>query len=295
MTPNHVASDFFFLEDTYRIADNATRETAPIKASARRTNPSIRFQLLSKNCGFRKVDFRLMPAGLKRHDENRSIYNTKSKIISWTVEWTLVDAANISIIDDLVPETMSLRDALQRMLDKQKKDEAGLVRIGEYAGKNVSDVYVYLRKERTPANKPHYISVSMEDSLEAALKYRVIVEYPTFVVCMAPKPKEEIFTRIQNIEISSSGNSWSLTKSDTGGGDGGGGSVQKMEGEDVKMVSEEDDDSEDGDTDVVDDAGHGHPAKVVSIGGDSSSSSRGGVGVLEASEESRREDGGKRD
>lgn len=74
--------DYSFLEDVYRIADNASRS---IESARTEFKPKTR--RLAQQCKLKNIQLEFMPPGLKRHDSNRTLFLNKFKCISWTVEW----------------------------------------------------------------------------------------------------------------------------------------------------------------------------------------------------------------
>ncbi|KAI9337162.1 hypothetical protein DFJ73DRAFT_15261 [Zopfochytrium polystomum] len=213
-------SDYCFLEDAHRLADNAERENSRLHEKYGRANPApadggrphphqrgfvgvggriagppshpqrpTRLSILQRQCGFRGMAFHSMPAGMKRHQENRSIFQHKSKSIYWTVEWVFSDS-NITIIDHMIPEKLTVKEAVDRVTSISKPENAdNISKLSVYfAGRNLDQCFFYLRKEMIPATSPCHIPIPTvgTTSLRSLLENKTIVEYPTILVFTAP-------------------------------------------------------------------------------------------------------------
>ncbi|KAJ3021257.1 hypothetical protein HKX48_008886 [Thoreauomyces humboldtii] len=192
-TPNDMTSDYLLLEDIYRTADNATRDNerltaqsaAPAGSQLRPPRPSPKHQILVRQCRAREIDLRLMPAGMKRHDQNRSSFVYKSKAIAWTVELDFAEA-RVTRLDHRLREATTLRKIIGAHLDEKFGTAVLRLEIEGYCKAGLEALKVYLRREGTPANKPTYVRLDLDQTLASAIRQETIVEYPTIVVLTHP-------------------------------------------------------------------------------------------------------------
>ncbi|KAJ1985294.1 hypothetical protein H4R34_000115 [Dimargaris verticillata] len=75
-------SDFSFVQDVTRVADLANRQLQ--QQQQRPPRQSTALQAAARQRG---VDLALMPAGMQRHDVNRTRFNHRTKAFLWTLEF----------------------------------------------------------------------------------------------------------------------------------------------------------------------------------------------------------------
>lgn len=187
-------SDYCFLEDVSRRTDTAARENLrPVSrisadgvgmttSSNRGEYKNKTFGRLAKKQGVNVV---IMSRGMKRHEQNCSIWQPKQKQIHWTVEWIFHDATggSLTIIDDRIPERTTLEDALSKHLDPTKENNAATrFRLQEYVTMGSRSVKCVMRKQFVPANKVQYFKLTNTETLSDTLNHRQIVEFPTIDV-----------------------------------------------------------------------------------------------------------------
>ncbi|KAJ3297879.1 hypothetical protein HDU79_001636 [Rhizoclosmatium sp. JEL0117] len=193
-------SDFCFLEETSRVADNAARLTDAILPSKKDRDAlagarvySVREQHLMRNANLRRTRVKLMPKGMSRHEANKSIFHIKSKTIIWTTELIFthpesVPPLKLSVMQHDVKETTTFTQLLATMFAPSTKTVSAdvLFKINAFSSASLDSIHVYLRRENARANEPGYYAVDKNVELKTVLEDKHIVEFPTFLLCLAP-------------------------------------------------------------------------------------------------------------
>ncbi|KAJ3165442.1 hypothetical protein HDU88_004239 [Geranomyces variabilis] len=196
-TPNDMTSDYVLLEDAYRTADNAARDNkrAPQPSSNKpHQRLSQRQSLLSRQCTYNGTTLRFMPKGMKRREQNQSMYVTRSRFIFWTVELLFPECpggeggggAGVSLLCNRVKDKATVRALLAAELEEKEGNALTRHSVKPYIDAGIDALYVYLRKEAVPANTPTYVSLSLDQTLKSALFRQTVIEYPTLVIHTAP-------------------------------------------------------------------------------------------------------------
>ncbi|KAJ3161201.1 hypothetical protein HDU86_007823 [Geranomyces michiganensis] len=207
-TANDMTSDYVLLEDAYRTADNAARDNKRLpqlssittSATSKLHHPRLtpRQALLNRQCTYNTTTLRFMSKGMKRREQNQSMYITRSRFICWTVELLFPEcpagggeggsagAGGVSLLCHRVKDKHTLRAILAAELEQ--KDGNALTRhsVKPYVDAGIDSLYVYLRKEAVPANTPTYVALSLTQTLKSALFRQTVIEYPTLVIHTAP-------------------------------------------------------------------------------------------------------------
>ncbi|KAI8823138.1 uncharacterized protein EV422DRAFT_393443 [Fimicolochytrium jonesii] len=192
-TPNDMSSDYVFLEDIHRTADNASRENTRLTTSHR--PHSIRHQHLLRACRATSTQLTFMPPGMHRHDINQSVYITKHKFLSWTVEIIFPDALTIpdsnrdkpvAVLEHRVKDTTPVKTLLTTVLSPHEGNALLLHQLAPYTAKQADQLFVYLKVEGRPANERVYREVGHGETVRDVLWGERVVEFPTFVVWLGP-------------------------------------------------------------------------------------------------------------
>ncbi|KAK6095956.1 Box C/D snoRNA accumulation [Batrachochytrium dendrobatidis] len=189
-----LTSDYCFLEDVSRAADNATRDNAnsPSLVHANTLHKPARplsymQHLLTKECRSRGTTVKFMSAGMKRHDANQSMYRKKDQTICWTVEWTFVmgeSAAQIRVLDARVDETCTLKAALERLLADRPGNTIQRHNLKKFCSDSGDhSVSVKLLQEDIPVNERMQGSgLDTNLTLRQVLQDKTVIEMPRFIV-----------------------------------------------------------------------------------------------------------------
>jgi hypothetical protein len=106
-TDKDLHSDYHFLTDVERVADNAHREAYKAKLMLRPELPN-HLKNLVRQASFRAVALQIMPATLKRRKQNTTYFNHKDKNLLWRIEFIFHMDGAIILAQDRVPDKMLL-------------------------------------------------------------------------------------------------------------------------------------------------------------------------------------------
>ncbi|KAI8917156.1 hypothetical protein DFJ77DRAFT_429546 [Powellomyces hirtus] len=148
-TPNDMTSDYVFLEDAYRTADNATRDNNRLISETK--SRTGRQQLLTRQCKTLGINIKFMPSGMKRHEQSQSIYLQRQKHILWTIELDFQECDKV-LLSHRINESTPIRDIVA--LHVEERDGNAMTRhtLKPYCDIGVDALHVYLRKEDTPVS-----------------------------------------------------------------------------------------------------------------------------------------------
>ncbi|KAJ3068758.1 hypothetical protein HDU98_008119 [Podochytrium sp. JEL0797] len=204
-TDSHLRSDFCFLEETSRVADNAARDiTDRLGVRLDKEEPqqqvkrqwSVREQHLIKNCGLRGTRVKLMAKGMSRHERNKSMYHLKSKTIQWTIEFDFngIGGSKITVLQHDIKETTTLHELLTKSLTPKTSaiPPEVICQLGEFTSIPVDAIHVYLRRENARANEPQFYCVDQSNDLKTILQDKHLVEFPTFVLRLTELSSESV-------------------------------------------------------------------------------------------------------
>ena len=178
---NHLLSDYRFLEDVSRCADNAVRD--PKSRHKRFRNHIFGMKQKARRKG---VQLRLMPVGMSKRKENTTYYNFREKCFFWRVKLIFVDAdSQPAIIAQRVNENETVCDLLKKYMDPEQADPVTRQKLISYVLEGMENLKIFFRDEIANSNKQNYFPVDPKLTLMQNLKHRIIVEYPTFVVALA--------------------------------------------------------------------------------------------------------------
>ncbi|KAI8827500.1 hypothetical protein BJ741DRAFT_25043 [Chytriomyces cf. hyalinus JEL632] len=202
---SQLASDFAFLEGGARVADNAARDTIHTsETQPTHSKLTPKQQHLLRNCSSRKITLRLMPRGMSRHESNQSMFHIKSKTISWTAEFIFTckeGNVRVSTIQSAIKESATLKDTLSNLLSPKSSAIAPekLCQLTRFSGASVDTLFVYLRREHVPANEPLYHALKPHATIMESLSKKVVVEYPTFLVCLDALEQSQVVQDVSNV------------------------------------------------------------------------------------------------
>ena len=172
-----VLSDYKFLEEAKLVQEVAKRAKPP----------TPRFQLpqhlnsLVYQAGRKGVTLQIMSPGMERRRLNSTRYDRRNKSLSWRVEWSFVKAG-CKAVNARASDNKVLWDLLQAHLNPPPGEKLKHPELQEYSELSVDSVVLALRKENTSAKEPRYYRIDPKSTVEDALKGKVIIEYPVFLV-----------------------------------------------------------------------------------------------------------------
>jgi hypothetical protein len=114
----------------------------------------------------------------------------RHKCLNWSVEW--IRAATGPALVRPCLETMTLRDAYDRVFPRAKDEEASTSTGNESEG-SYRNVYFYLHRQRTAAGHRNVVLVpqSPAATMRDVLRGRSVVEFPTVYVLEKPLGEKE--------------------------------------------------------------------------------------------------------
>lgn len=152
--------------------------------------------------------------GMSRATQNKTGYDKKSGCFTWTVEWQPVDKegqAGESFISYRLKESLPLKDSVPLNVLEKSLGSADL---------KPDDLFFYLHNCINTSSKVHsLIRLDPNASLSAALKDKVVLEYPKICITLASDVWEE-YVQTQGdayglVETSSESESDSESSSDS--------------------------------------------------------------------------------
>ncbi|KAJ3050781.1 hypothetical protein HK097_008241 [Rhizophlyctis rosea] len=241
---NHMSSDYFLLEEAYRTADLATRDNS--KPSARpNKRPSSKNALILKHASKTNTTVKFLSQGMKRREENTSMYLAKMKTISWTIAWDFPQCG-VKRLDHRIKDTTTLHEALSKHIEPKPNNAVSRYEIKELCDCGIDNLLVYMKKENAPftpknvmierkqryaqANQPTYYAIPISSSISKALANKLVIEYPTFIV-RSSKPPDNIKITEANEESSTEESSDESSDSGSGSGSDSSSSSEEEEGE----------------------------------------------------------------
>lgn len=107
-TDKDLQSDYHFLSDVERMADNAHREAYKAKLMLRPQLPN-HLKNLVRQAFFRAVALQIMPATLQRRKDNTTYFNHKNKEMLWRIEFIFHLDDSVVLAQGKVSEKMPLK------------------------------------------------------------------------------------------------------------------------------------------------------------------------------------------
>ncbi|KAI8848489.1 hypothetical protein BC829DRAFT_433263 [Chytridium lagenaria] len=209
-TESNMISDYCYLEDVHRLADNAARNPVKIKAGGVQKRMSVKQQQLVKNCVKRGIKMVFLSKGMSKAKSNQSMFMNKQQNICWTIEWLFEESQFRTIVHN-VSENLTIASALDMILKaKHMQNPTSRATVKSYL--DVPPFHIYMRDENSKANHPMYFRFELEKTLKEQLGNTAIVEFPTLIVCKKEKvgvhappiliigEKEEVDDGVKQIE-----------------------------------------------------------------------------------------------
>nr|XP_037269453.1 box C/D snoRNA protein 1-like isoform X1 [Rhipicephalus microplus] len=177
-------SDYRFLEESSRIVDTACRTRPALGVYPQQKSLPGFLHKFQAECRRRGIILKLLPRCFTKRQENKSQYNFRERCIYWHVAWVF-PAANIKVTEsERVHEKESLSKCLEKHLTLQTCRPELRGPLQPYIAAGILGVSVLLAVEEKPASEKCYYNLDFSMSLEACLKGKVVVEYPTFTVVL---------------------------------------------------------------------------------------------------------------
>ncbi|EKX34743.1 hypothetical protein GUITHDRAFT_119053 [Guillardia theta CCMP2712] len=186
-TDSDMRNDFQFLMDAERIADNAHREGYKEKLYVKSKVPQ-HLQQISRYARWRGVNMIVMPSSFKRRKDNTSSYCHQRKLMLWKLELVFDLDEPLTITEDRVPDSTSLRDILSKYFDVSCTHEASVrCKLQAFQSMDLDNLSLFIKVEPSKANDVKYYELSIDSTIAEALKHKIVIEHPTILVMLKSK------------------------------------------------------------------------------------------------------------
>lgn len=122
-----------------------------------------------------------MPRNFARHKCNTTYLNFKSNVVFWHIEWIFVNADNLKLSDDNIPETAKLSNLLHKYM-VQQEDHVVQQKLQYYQAVDLPGIQLLLKAEEKAGCK--FYELNPLTSLKDNLKNKIIIEYPIIHVVL---------------------------------------------------------------------------------------------------------------
>eukprot|EP00960_Hanusia_phi_P004731 137613-Hanusia_phi.AAC.1 len=151
-------SDFHFLMDTERIADNAHREGYKEKLYVKNKTPQ-HLQQIARYARRQGVNMVIMPISFKRRKENTSCFCHDRKLMLWKLELVFHLDEPLTVSEDRVPDSTSLREILSKYFNNSSTQEASVrCKLQSFQSMDLNDLSLLLKVEPSKVSPPRVSS-----------------------------------------------------------------------------------------------------------------------------------------
>ncbi|KAL7753946.1 Box C/D snoRNA accumulation [Sorochytrium milnesiophthora] len=190
---NNMMSDYSFLENGARIADNAIRDNQrhgalQSRAAPQRHRLSSRQHCLLQGVKQHGTHLVFLPKGMSRPSTNRSSFNTRTQILQWTIEWRFPGCNDYHIVEHGVPDTHTVMETLLQHLQPDtpstRSKPEHLHQLAPLARLPADQLHVYVMDpQRKDAHGQALLqAINTADTWAQALSGKTLYEFPTMVV-----------------------------------------------------------------------------------------------------------------
>ncbi|XP_057663645.1 box C/D snoRNA protein 1 [Diorhabda carinulata] len=168
------------LVSDYRLLEEISRSLEAAKKNFRtKWNLQRALIKLKYEAKLRKVDLKFLPSQFTRRKNNTTNFQSATAQIFWHVEWIFVNADNLRLYDENVPETQKLGGILQKYF-MPDNDKLLAEKLQYYQAVGIPGVKLFLKAEQRTIKKFYELDSSM--TLKESLANKLIIEYPTIHV-----------------------------------------------------------------------------------------------------------------
>lgn len=177
LTENDLMNDYVFLEDctNYTMA----RKRDKIKRHTSNHPLPMHLRKLRSAAQERSMNLRFLLANFKRHIDNKTFYDWKTKIIHWSIEWRFPYANNFLYLEERCDENQTICKHSEKFFDK---NTTTMTQMSEYLAKGISNCIFLLKSEGIQRCNERYFRLNGDISLMENLKNRTIIEFPVILV-----------------------------------------------------------------------------------------------------------------
>lgn len=176
-TEMNLLSDYRFLEDVARTADQVSRDTF-LKRPKRK-----KYLLFMKNRARKQGIFlKLLPNGFSKRKENSTVFDHRKQQFCWHVKLQFPQS-QAEYTEKRVPDDKTINEILKPYIDPEKSDPVIRQRLKAYVHSQTG-VQILMRAENMQQNFVRYYELDPNKSLLDNLRSKVIIEYPTLHVVL---------------------------------------------------------------------------------------------------------------
>lgn len=176
-TEMNLLSDYRFLEDVARTADQVSRDTF-LKRPKRK-----KYLFFMKNRARKQGIFlRLLPNGFSKRKENSTVFDHRKQQFCWHVKLQFPQS-QAEYVEKRVPDDKTITEILKPYIDPEKSDPVIRQRLKAYVHSKTG-VQILMRVENMQQNFVRYYELDPNKSLLDNLRNKVIIEYPTLHVVL---------------------------------------------------------------------------------------------------------------
>ena len=151
---NNKMTDFQFLEDAGRVTDNLSRQKKDLLGGKQQATAGLKRQrLLYRRAADRGVRLTWLSKGLRRHEDNRSHFDGKRKLLVWSVEWIFHAGVAVGeghrILEHGVAEDVAVKDKLLSFLSR-----SDVPWLESYVKAGPDSLCILYKRPFTPVRRP---------------------------------------------------------------------------------------------------------------------------------------------
>lgn len=177
MTTLDFMNDYYFLEEATRFAKDI--KCKPKVNTSKRTYQGL--AKLKREAKKRNITLYFVNNALSKHKRNRShaVFNRvgQTDTIFWLVEFVFPNASNF-VKHKKFDEKLKVKEMLQQIIDDLDKE------LEFYRAERINKLRVFLKAEGLKNSNNRFYEMNIEKSLNANLKGKFVIEYPTIRVVM---------------------------------------------------------------------------------------------------------------
>ncbi|XP_026639807.1 box C/D snoRNA protein 1 isoform X2 [Microtus ochrogaster] len=176
-TEMNLLSDYRFLEDVARTADQVSRDTFLKRPKHKK------YLFFMKNRARKQGIFlRLLPNGFSKRKENSTVFDHRKQQFCWHVKLQFPQS-QAEYVEKRVPDNKTINEILKPYIDPEKSDPVIRQRLKAYVHSQTG-IQILMRVENMQQNIIRYYELDPDKSLLDNLRNKVIIEYPILHVVL---------------------------------------------------------------------------------------------------------------
>ncbi|XP_071946859.1 box C/D snoRNA protein 1-like [Antedon mediterranea] len=179
-TENNLLSDYRFLEDVDRTADNAVRNLKKFPYKIQNRN-----KFLKRTADRKGVELSFLPNVFTKHKRNSSrTFKESPNTIFWCVNWKFPEADDAEIFERKISDKLTIHNVLKKYLHATESNPIHRQRLKCYISDDINNIAIFMEYDRSIHHNRKYYKLDLFKSIEENLKGKVVIEYPTMHVVM---------------------------------------------------------------------------------------------------------------